>query len=105
MCPLTQGTPTTKTPTGGLIARFFSRGTKESSKRLIAGVSAGVLCLIAVALAEALSYQAHRNWTVSVTLAGSLALVAGYVMWLAKQIYLKPETDETKPGTENEGQR
>lgn len=69
----------------------LSRGTADSSKRLIAFVSASVLCASVLAIVEAMSYQAHRQWAVDGTLVAALTLVAGFVAALAREIYRKPE--------------
>jgi hypothetical protein len=94
--------PTPKTPTAGLIVRFLSEGTPESSKRLIAAVCASVLCLLAVVLAEAIAFQAAQNWTVSSALVTAFVSVVGFIAALAREIFRKPD-DKSKPQDPNPG--
>lgn len=69
----------------------LSRHTDDSSKRLIAFVSASVLCASVLVIVEAMSYQAHRQWAVDGALVAGLTLVSGFVAALAREIYRKPE--------------
>ena len=95
-------TPTPKIPTAGLITRFLSQGTPESSKRLIAAVCASVLCLLAVVLVEAIAFQAVQNWTVSAAVVTAFTVVVGFIAALAREIYRKPD-DQSKPQDPNPG--
>ena len=100
MCPLTPTTPTEKTLTAGLITRFLSGGTKESSRRLIAFISACVLCGAVVALVEAISYQAHRHWAIDGLLVTAFTASVGFVAALAREIFrtrTDPPSEEPKP--------
>ena len=65
---------------------YLSRGTPESSKRLIALMSAGVLCAVVALLAYALFFQAVMNWAVSTVIAGSFGIAVGFVAALAQQL-------------------
>ena len=85
---------TDPTPTTGLITRFLSHGTKESSRRLIAFIAAVVLCVIAIALVEAMLFQAHKNCTISGILLTAFVADAGYLFWLAKTLFMKPGGQE-----------
>ena len=79
------------------LTSYLSKGTPESSKRLIAFISAIVLCVVAVGLAEAISFQAHRHWSIDAALVTALTFVVGFVAALAREIYRKPEdTPEVK---------
>lgn len=73
------------------IRSALSRGTGDSSKRLIAFIAASVLCASVLIIVEAMSYQAHRQWSVDGALVAGLTLVAGFVAALAREIYRKPE--------------
>ena len=90
-CEISSTTPTTKTRTDSIIVRFLSRGTPESSKRLIATVCAAVLCGLSIALVEALSYQAHKNLPVSAAVAAAFGAVVGFIAALAREIFRTPE--------------
>jgi hypothetical protein len=77
---------------------YLSRGTPESSKRLIAFVAAVVLCLSVIVLVESIAYQAHRNWAIDNALSASLIFVGGIVAGLAGVAYTKPDDKgEPKP--------
>lgn len=67
---------------------YLSTGTNESSKRLIAFGAFWVLGLSSLSLVFALTYQACRNWAVSAVIAGSFALVAGYLAWMVKALFV-----------------
>jgi hypothetical protein len=94
-CETPSTTPTTKTPTASTIVRFLSRGTPESSRRLVATLCAAVLCGLSISLAEALSYQAHRNWPVSAAVATAFGAVVGFIAALAREIFRTPEKPES----------
>jgi protein-S-isoprenylcysteine O-methyltransferase Ste14 len=80
------------------LIRFLSKDTPESSRRLIAFISAAVLAICALLLCEALVFPALADYQVSPIVAGSFALVAGYVAWLARALFVAP----TSPGPDPE---
>ena len=78
------------TPSG--LKAFLSKNTPESSKRLIAFLSACVLGFCTVALTEAIIYQAHRHWSIDGALITAFTFIAAFVAGLATAIYHKSET-------------
>ena len=77
------------------LTSFLSKNTPESSKRLIAFLSAVVLGLSVLLLVEAISYQAHKHWNIDGALITAVTFLAAYVAVLAREIYHK--SDDTIP--------
>jgi hypothetical protein len=74
---------------------YLANNTADSSKRLIAFISAVVLCLAVLILAEAISYQGHKHWAIDAALVTAFLGVVGFVAALAREIYRKPEDGGT----------
>lgn len=95
-CPIPGTTPTaTPDPTTGPTTPFWkdvlSKGTYGSSKRVVGVGSAIVLALLACALVEAISYQAHRHWNVDGSVVTAFTFVVGFIAAMATAMYHKQE--------------
>lgn len=89
-------TPTTGiSPTTGLlglIQRTISKGMRESTKRLIALVAAGTLCLCTIILTLMVAYQAVMRGAVDGQLVAALLGMGGMTAALAGVAYRKPDS-------------
>lgn len=73
------------------LLRFFSKGTDESSKRLLAGVGVATLATLVLWLGGAVVYQAARQWSVDVQLVIALGGAITGLTTLCGVAYRKPE--------------
>lgn len=75
------------------IIKFLSRGTSESSKRLIAFRSAMTLLAGWIAMTSVVGYQGIRCKAVDNGLLTAWTFLAGIIAALAREIYRKPEDE------------